>query len=97
MRKNVTRRSSSIPRRLVREGAVHLLPVYGLLRLSDLANERETPSEMTRKRALPKLRTIRTRPAVTVLICAVSRSSPLASPCAATMAEGVSVQPNRCG
>ena len=39
MRKNVTRRSSSIPRRLVREGALHLLPVYGLLRLSDLANE----------------------------------------------------------
>ena len=39
MRKNVTRRSSSIPRRLVREGALHLLPVYGLLRLSDLASE----------------------------------------------------------
>ena len=38
-KKNVTRRSPSIPRRLVREGALHLLPLYYLLRLSDLARE----------------------------------------------------------
>ena len=37
--KNRTRRSRSIPRRLVREGAPHLLPVYYLMRLSDLARE----------------------------------------------------------
>lgn len=36
---NFTRRSPSIPRRLVREGALHLLPLYYLLRLSDLARE----------------------------------------------------------
>ena len=36
---NFTRRSRSIPRRLVREGALHLLPLYYLLRLSDLARE----------------------------------------------------------
>ena len=39
MRKNFTRRSASIARRLVRERAYHLLPIYGLLRLSDLAAE----------------------------------------------------------
>ncbi|MGH9253848.1 MAG: class I SAM-dependent methyltransferase family protein [Vicinamibacterales bacterium] len=38
-KKNVTRRSPSIPRRLVREGALHLVPVYYVLRLSDLARE----------------------------------------------------------
>lgn len=38
-RKNVTRRSRSIPRRLLREGAFHLLPLYYLLRLSDLGRE----------------------------------------------------------
>ena len=38
-KKNVTRRSASIPRRLVREGALHLVPVYYVLRLSDLARE----------------------------------------------------------
>ena len=37
--KNVTRRRPSIPRRLVREGALHLVPVYYVLRLSDLARE----------------------------------------------------------
>ena len=37
--KNLTRQSPSIARKLVREGALHLLPVYGLLRLSDLARE----------------------------------------------------------
>lgn len=37
--KNLTRQSQSIARKLVREGALHLLPVYGLLRLSDLARE----------------------------------------------------------
>lgn len=37
--KNRTRRSRSIPRRLVREGAPHLLPVYYLMRLSDLGRE----------------------------------------------------------
>jgi hypothetical protein len=37
--KNRTRRSRSIPRRLLREGAVHLLPVYYLARLSDLGRE----------------------------------------------------------
>lgn len=36
---NRTRRSASIPRRLVREGKVHLLPLYALLRTSDLARE----------------------------------------------------------
>jgi len=36
---NRTRRSPSIPRKLVRNGALHLLPVYYLLRLSDLARE----------------------------------------------------------
>ena len=39
MRKNFTRRSTSIARRLLRERAYHLLPIYGLLRLSDLAKE----------------------------------------------------------
>jgi hypothetical protein len=38
-RKNVTRCSPSIPRKLLREGAVHLLPLYYLLRLSDLGRE----------------------------------------------------------
>lgn len=38
-RKNVTRRSPSIPRRLLREGAPHLVPAYYLLSLSDLARE----------------------------------------------------------
>lgn len=37
--KNFTRRSPSIPRKLLRSGAVHLLPLYYLLRLSDLARE----------------------------------------------------------
>jgi hypothetical protein len=37
--KNRTRRSRSIPRRLVREGAPHLVPVYYLMRLSDLGRE----------------------------------------------------------
>ena len=36
---NRTRRSISIPRRLLREGKVHLLPLYALLRTSDLARE----------------------------------------------------------
>jgi len=36
---NRTRVSESIPRRLVREGKLHLLPVYALLRTSDLARE----------------------------------------------------------
>jgi SAM-dependent methyltransferase len=39
MRRNATRVSASIPRRLMHEGAVHLLPVYYLLSLSDLARE----------------------------------------------------------
>ena len=34
--KNRTRRSRSIPRRLLREGALHLVPLYYLMRLSDL-------------------------------------------------------------
>ena len=38
-KKNLTRCSPSIPRRLVREGALHLLPLYYALRLSDLARE----------------------------------------------------------
>lgn len=37
--KNFTRRSRSIPRKLLRRGAVHLIPVYYLLRLSDLGRE----------------------------------------------------------
>ena len=37
--KNFTRRSRSIPRRLLREGALHLVPLYYLLRLSDLGRE----------------------------------------------------------
>lgn len=36
---NRTRRSRSIPRKLMVEGAFHLLPVYYLLQLSDLARE----------------------------------------------------------
>ena len=36
---NRTRVSRSIPRRLVLEGKLHLLPVYALLRTSDLARE----------------------------------------------------------
>jgi hypothetical protein len=36
---NRTRTSASIPRRLLREGKVHLLPLYALLRTSDLARE----------------------------------------------------------
>ncbi|HJP58749.1 MAG TPA: class I SAM-dependent methyltransferase [Gemmatimonadaceae bacterium] len=36
---NRTRRSASIPRRLVSEGKYHLLPVYALLTTSDLARE----------------------------------------------------------
>jgi len=38
-RKNVTRRSASIPARLARTGALHLIPVYYLLLLSDLGRE----------------------------------------------------------
>lgn len=44
IRRNATRVSPSIPRRLMREGAVHLLPVYYLLTLSDLAREGITNS-----------------------------------------------------
>lgn len=36
---NRTRRSRSIPRRLVREGRLYLLPLYYLLRMSDLGRE----------------------------------------------------------
>ncbi len=36
---NRTRRSPSIARRLFREGKIHLLPLYALLRTSDLARE----------------------------------------------------------
>jgi hypothetical protein len=36
---NRTRTSESIPRKLLREGKVHLLPVYALMRTSDLARE----------------------------------------------------------
>ena len=36
---NRTRRSRSIPWKLVQQGSLHLLPVYYLLRLSDLARE----------------------------------------------------------
>lgn len=38
-KKNFTRRSPSIPRSLARKGALHLVPVYYVLRLSDLARE----------------------------------------------------------
>lgn len=38
-RPNYTRESPSIPRRLLREGKLHLLPLYALLRTSDLARE----------------------------------------------------------
>jgi hypothetical protein len=37
--KNLTRRSRSIPRKLLREGAPHLVALYYLLRLSDLGRE----------------------------------------------------------
>jgi SAM-dependent methyltransferase len=37
--KNRTRRSASIPRRLIRDGQLHLLPLYYVLRLSYLARE----------------------------------------------------------
>ncbi len=36
---NLTRRSRSIPRKLLREGNIHLLPLYYLLNLSDLGRE----------------------------------------------------------
>jgi hypothetical protein len=36
---NRTRTSQSIPRKLLRQGKVHLLPVYALMRTSDLARE----------------------------------------------------------
>jgi SAM-dependent methyltransferase len=36
---NRTRTSPSIPRRLLREGKVHLLPIYALMRTSDLGRE----------------------------------------------------------
>lgn len=36
---NRTRTTSSIPRKLLREGKLHLLPVYALMRTSDLARE----------------------------------------------------------
>lgn len=36
---NYTRQSASIPRRLLREGKLHLLPVYALMLSSDLARE----------------------------------------------------------
>jgi SAM-dependent methyltransferase len=36
---NDTRRSPSIPRRLLREGKPHLVPIYGLMLMSDLARE----------------------------------------------------------
>jgi hypothetical protein len=36
---NFTRTSESIPRRLLREGKLHLLPIYALMRTSDLARE----------------------------------------------------------
>ena len=39
LRKNVTRRSPSIPRKLAWEGAFHLLPLYYVLTLSDLGRE----------------------------------------------------------
>lgn len=39
MRVNLTRRSASIPRRLIRERKFHLLPLYAILRASDLARE----------------------------------------------------------
>jgi SAM-dependent methyltransferase len=38
-RANATRRSRSVPRRMIRDGDFHLLAIYGLLRLSDLARE----------------------------------------------------------
>ena len=36
---NVTRESPSIPRRLLREGKPHLIPVYALMLTSDLGRE----------------------------------------------------------
>jgi len=36
---NRTRTSASIPRKLLREGKLHLIPVYALMRASDLARE----------------------------------------------------------
>ena len=36
---NRTRSSESIPRKLLREGKLHLLPIYALMRTSDLARE----------------------------------------------------------
>src|SRR5688572_17037790 len=36
---NRTRTTASIPRKLLREGKLHLLPVYALMRTSDLARE----------------------------------------------------------
>ena len=36
---NRTRTSESIPRKLLRQGKLHLLPIYALMRTSDLARE----------------------------------------------------------
>ena len=40
--RNRTRRSASIPRKLLREQAWHLLPVYYLMTLSDLGRKRRS-------------------------------------------------------
>jgi SAM-dependent methyltransferase len=37
--RNFTRRSRSIPRKLLRQGALHLVPLYYLVKLSDLGRE----------------------------------------------------------
>jgi hypothetical protein len=37
--RNFTRRSPSIPRKLLRQGALHLIPLYYLVKLSDLGRE----------------------------------------------------------
>lgn len=38
-RKNLTRQSASIPRKLLRQGALHLIVLYYMVRLSDLGRE----------------------------------------------------------
>src|SRR6266496_1639378 len=42
-RKNVTRRTRNLPRKLLREGKLHLLPVYWLLMQRDMESSPDTP------------------------------------------------------
>src|SRR6185295_1940216 len=58
---------------------------------------RERPSDNTRKLALPKLRTLTMRPAVTVSTRGVSSSAALFAPCASTSCDTECVVSNLFG